>query len=255
MNLKRIFVPFLIIACFIFSGYLFYQQSHAQTAVTTISGKFYRLEILATNGQAGITAINSASINDFGTVAFNTNGAGLFTADGRNPLRNIAGGDIRAPQINNNNLIITRAVASGPNTGTLVRRDTNLPNSPITIIAGEASTALPDFTTTNDFPSINNIDQAAFSVFDAGLNQTQVVTGIRPSFSRATVIPGALAQTFPIVADNGNVLIRSGVNTTPATQFIRLFPNYNLTGTSPSIASGANFDGIGQRPICAKIRV
>lgn len=164
---RRSLTALVVFLCFVFFGYINFHISHGQTAVTTISGKFYRLEVLATNGMSGITTINSSSINDFGTVAFNSTGAGsgLFTADGRTPLRNIAGGNIRAPQITNNNHVVFRSQAgAGLSTGTLVRRDTNLSGSPETVIAGESATAFPDFQVIGDFPSINNNIQAAFSV-------------------------------------------------------------------------------------------
>lgn len=96
MNLKKTLTILAITTFLMFFGYLTFQTGQAQTAVTTISGKFYRLEVLATNGMSGITTINSSSINNFGTIAFNAPSAGLFVADGRNPLRNITGGDVRA---------------------------------------------------------------------------------------------------------------------------------------------------------------
>ena len=76
MNLRRTVAALVVFSSILVFSYLISQTSHAQTAVTTISGKFYRLEILATNGMSGITAINSSSINDFGTVAFNAVGGG-----------------------------------------------------------------------------------------------------------------------------------------------------------------------------------
>jgi uncharacterized repeat protein (TIGR01451 family) len=216
--------------------------------VTTISGKFYRLEVLATNGMSGITTINSSSINDFGTVAFNAPSAGLFVADGRNPLRNIAGGDVRAPQITNSNHVIYRATSFPVNTGTLLRRDTNLSGNPLTIIAGESSTSFPDFSVISDFPSINNNLQAGFSAITT-VGQVRTVTGIRPSFNQQPVSPaGALFDAFPVVADNGNVVLRTGANGAPANQNIILYPNYNLSGVAITIAAGANFNALGRRP-------
>lgn len=238
----------VIIMGLVFFGYLSFQTSHAQTAVTTISGKFYKLEVLATNGISGITTINSSSINDSGTVAFNTANAGLFIADGRTPLRNITGGDVRAPQITNNNQVIYRATSFPVNTGTLLRRDTTVSGNPATIIAGESSTAFPDFSVISDFPSINNSLQAGFSAVTT-VGQVRTVTGIRTSFNQQPVSPsGALFDAFPVVGDNGNVVLRTGANGASANQNVILYSNYNLSGTPINIAAGANFNALGRRP-------
>ena len=118
MNVRRTLAAVALFLCFGFFAYLAFDTSHAQTVVTTVSGKFYRLDVLATNGMSGITTINSSSINDSGTAAFNAIGAGLFTDDGRTPLRNIAGPNVGAPQINNNNHIIYRSTNVGASVGT-----------------------------------------------------------------------------------------------------------------------------------------
>lgn len=239
-----------LISCLIVAGYLRFQTTQAQTAVTTISGKFYRFEILATNGMSGITTINSSSINDFGTITFNTTGGGLFTADGRTALKNIASGDVRAPQINNTNQVIYRAF-TGPlvSTGTLLRRDTNLPGNPFTTIAGESSTAFPDFQVISDFPSLNNNTQAAFSALST-TSQMRIVSGLRPSFNQLPVTPtGGLLDAVPVVADNGYIVLRTGANGAPANQRILLYTNYNLSGSPITIETGAtDWSELGRRP-------
>src|SRR5436190_4380308 len=259
MNVRRSLTALVVFSSILFSCYLISQTSHAQTVVTTNSGKFYKLEILATNGMSGITTIDSSSINDFGTVAFNTTGGGggLFTANGRTPLLNIIGPDVNAPQINNYNHVVYRTNPPGQQagSGTLLRRNTNLANFPLTEIAGENGTAHPDFGNINLWPSINNNPtnpsnpQVAFSGFIPDPNaQTQVVTGIRPALNRQAVVPGNVVETFPVVADNGAVVLRTGLDANPALQIIRLYQNYNLTGTPVTIAAGSNWNGLGKRP-------
>ena len=135
-NLKLIFIALTILGCFVLAGVFHFQQSQAQTSTTTISGKFYKLDVLATNTQLGVASIlPGASINDNGLVAFGGTNS-LFTADGISPVRNIRTGNFAdAVQVNNSNLVIARSFTA-PISNTLFRIDTNQQPAAATIIAG-----------------------------------------------------------------------------------------------------------------------
>lgn len=69
-NRKLILCAAIVIAVAISLG-LFLKKGDAQTSPTTISGKFYKYDIIAKDGDDGVATIASApSINDQGTVAF-----------------------------------------------------------------------------------------------------------------------------------------------------------------------------------------
>ena len=70
-KLKLTIIAVTILGCFVLAGIFHFGQSQAQTSVTTISGKFYKLDVLATNVSLGVANISpGASINDNGRVAF-----------------------------------------------------------------------------------------------------------------------------------------------------------------------------------------
>ena len=89
-NLKSSLIIATVFVCFVLVGIFQFQRSQAQTTFTTISGKFYKLDLLATNTSLGVTSISpGTSINDNGLVAFSTtsiSGGALLTADGINPV-------------------------------------------------------------------------------------------------------------------------------------------------------------------------
>lgn len=102
-NLKSAFIALTIVGCFVLAGVFHFQQSHAQPAVTTISGKFYKLDVLATNAQLGVAQLSGEpSLNDKGLVAFSdTNN--VWVADGISAVRTVrSGSNFGTPvQINN----------------------------------------------------------------------------------------------------------------------------------------------------------
>lgn len=86
-NSKLIFIASTILVCFVLAGVFYFHKSQAQTSATTISGKFYKLDILATSTSSE-SLLPGASINDKGVVSF-SGGGGLHTANGVNPVRTI----------------------------------------------------------------------------------------------------------------------------------------------------------------------
>ena len=112
-NLKSIFIVLTILGCLVIAVVFYLRTTQAQV-ITSISGKFYKLDVLATNTSLGIASIfPGASINDNGKVAFvGTNN--LYTADGITPVRTINSGIFDSGvQINNTNQLINRNVTSG----------------------------------------------------------------------------------------------------------------------------------------------
>jgi uncharacterized repeat protein (TIGR01451 family) len=252
-NLKLILITLTILGCFALVGIFCFQPSQAQTSTTTISGKFYKLDILATNTQLGIANLfPGASINDNGVVSF-TGTSGLFTADGITPVRTIRLGNyIGATQINNNNLLIARQLITNPGPPSqtyqfLSRFDTNQPTSPATVMAGVLAPGFNDFAdiSASSF-GLNNNGQPVFSATALNNTDRQLVTGIRTTFNRQTLSNTALTIQ-PMIADNGNVVVRAGnTNTSP----IRMYSN-NLTNPAPvdiATVSPTTFSELGQSP-------
>ncbi|MFL6579242.1 MAG: hypothetical protein ACJ8G2_00745 [Burkholderiales bacterium] len=63
-----------------------------------------------------------------------------------------------------------------------------------------------DFAAIRPHPSLNNNGQVTFSGQEKITFSNILITGIRPTFSKA-----ALAQPVqPMIADNGNVVVRAG---------------------------------------------
>lgn len=245
-NLKPVFIALTILICVVLAVVFYLQTTQAQV-LTSISGRFYKLDVLATNTQLGIASIfPGASINDNGVVAFSgTNG--LFTANGINAIRTIRSNSFfdAGVQINNSNHLIARNVIASDSQQFLNRYDTNLPTPPETTIAGVNGVGLNDFAdiSSSSF-GLNNSSQAVFSATDLNNTDRQLVTGLRTTFNLAN-----LSTTFltirPVVADNGNVVVRAG-NT--STSPIRLY-NYALTAPIDIATVGpTTFSSLGQSP-------
>jgi len=108
---KFALITIVSLVCFILAGLVYFQKTQAQTAVTTISGKFYKLDVLATNTSLGIANIfPGASINDNGLVAFSAF-EGVWIANGIVPVRNVTeftGMFESTVQINNSGFLALR---------------------------------------------------------------------------------------------------------------------------------------------------
>jgi uncharacterized repeat protein (TIGR01451 family) len=242
-NLKSTFIALTIIGGFVLTGIFYFQRSQAQTSTTTISGKFYKLDVLATNTQLGVAQLfGGPSINDNGLIAF-TGTNTVFTANGIDPVRNVRSGSNFGGfvQVNNSNLVIARSSVL-PNTQTLFRIDTNQQSNPATIIAGANLGGFNDFAAIHPALSLNNSGQPVFPA-NSTTNVQQLVTGIRTTFNQINI--NSAASLNPMVADNGNIVVRAGGTSGDP---IRLY-NYALT-TPIDIAtvSATTFSALGQSP-------
>jgi uncharacterized repeat protein (TIGR01451 family) len=233
--------------------------SQAQGGPTVISGKFYRFDVVAAQGQGGLTDVRqSPSINDNGVVAFTAltpTGTSVFLSDvsGATP-RNITSNFMAtnrtftpSPQINNLNQVIAHdlAVDAQGNHHLMRRWDGNATNpQPPTIIAGANLLNLNDFFAIYPFAGINNNNEAAFNAETVvGAQATEdLVTGIRPNLTKLP-LPNAAAALRPMVSDNSRVLVRAGgLPTHPI-----LLYQYNLTNPV-SIASSPTNTALGRSP-------
>jgi hypothetical protein len=241
----------LIISVFFVTGLFYLERGFAQSSVATISGRFYKFDVLAAPGTASITNVNAGpSINDSGLVAFTGNtaaGSIVFTADGRNPVRVIRGAVSGTTwggfvQINNSNFLIGQSFISSVGGNTITRFDTNPSTPTSTIIAGANLVGFNDFTSIYPPVSINNNSQAAFNALNGTNNN--LVTGIRTTFNQVT-LPNAANTLRPMVADNGRVILRAGGNSTDP---IRLY-EYNLSlPVDIATVSPNTFASLGQSP-------
>lgn len=68
----KLLIVSLVVVCLATFGIIYFANlSEAQTVPPSISGKFYKFDLVAQQGQNGIDFLSDlVSINDFGTVAF-----------------------------------------------------------------------------------------------------------------------------------------------------------------------------------------
>jgi len=232
----------ILVILLIFTAIFQLQRSQAQAVVTTISGKFYRFDLLASNSSLGVAQLfNGPSINDNGVVAF-TGTNFLYTADGINPVRNVFSGPFQNNvHINNNKLVMTYSFAT-PNVHFLRRFDTSVNPATSTIVAAINPPTFNDFATIYPSSSLNNSGQPVFSALTG--SNPQLITGVRPTFSNLT-IAGSGSFLRPAIADNGSIVARAGSNSNAP---IRLY-NYALTTTTDiAVVSPTTFSSLGQSP-------
>jgi hypothetical protein len=103
-------------------------SSDAQT-LSTISGRFYKFEILATSASLGFTLRPETSINSKGIVGFAADQR-LYSADGLNPVRTLANQTGASTysgglQVNENDQLLGWVFSSTSGSTRLVRYDTN----------------------------------------------------------------------------------------------------------------------------------
>ena len=258
MNFKRIVsLSLLLLLIGLSVTLLVFRKGYAQS-VQVISGKFYKFDVIAVDGQPTLTSVFPApSINDNGAVSYvgrtppaggavyvsaNLNSAPLQLnpALGGNSNRILIGNT----QITNGNQVITKESVTNttPQQQFLRRFNGNVQDSSVIIAAANGVGGFNDFDDIWVGIALNNADQAAWNARKGG-NNNFLVTGFRPTFSQL-LLSNASNTLRPMVADDGRVVVRAGGLTTDP---ILLYP-YNL-GAPTSIASSATgFTTLGQSP-------
>jgi uncharacterized repeat protein (TIGR01451 family) len=252
MNLRRVLFV-LIVLTIVFSSVQFFLR-HTNAQAGPAPPLFYDLDVVAVNGQNGLTGLFAApSINDKGVVAMSgrTTGGAILISDlvgsSHNIIPNLANPTrfFSGPvQIDNNNNVLSQEFVSGtsPAINFLRRSDGNGINLS-TVIYGANGTGLNDFDAISPNPSTNNVNQVAFNA-TIGSSTTNLITGVtRPAFNRAQLANSG-ASLRPMIADDGRVVVQAGGATTDP---ILLYEN-NLA-SSNGIASSVNgFTAMGQSP-------
>jgi uncharacterized repeat protein (TIGR01451 family) len=249
MSLRRIIVA-LVLSTLLGASLFFLRGSHAQTGNPSLSGRFYRLDVIATNAQGTIVQVNPGpSLNDAGLVGLSAQGSGtnggLYTGDGINALRTIRFQAFTAysgsVQLTNTRLLLAQSLNTSTSAQFLSRFDLSQTTPPATIVAGANVAGFNDFNSLSTFASLNNNGQPAFGAVN-GVNNN-LVTGIRTTFSQVTLPPPSV-NLRPMVADTGEVIVRAGAASDP----IRLY-NYALsTFTDIATVSANTFSVLGQSP-------
>jgi uncharacterized repeat protein (TIGR01451 family) len=258
MNFKRIVsLSLLSILISLFVALIVSHTGYAQS-LQVISGKFYKFDVIAVDGQPTLTNVFAApSINDNGAVSYvgRTTGFGgaVYVSQNLNsaPLQlnpALAGNVNRIvtgfTQITNGNQVITKENVTNttPQQQFLRRFNGTVQDSSVIIAAANGVGGFNDFDDIWTGVALNNADQAVWNARKVG-NNNHLVTGFRPTFNQVTLL-NASNTLRPMVADDGRVVVRAGGLTTDP---ILLYP-YNL-GAPTSIASSATgFTTLGQSP-------
>jgi uncharacterized repeat protein (TIGR01451 family) len=220
--------------------------SHGQAPQSVFSGKFYKLDVIAVDGQPGLTNLFAApSINDKGAVSFvgRTGGFNVHISDTPGTFRTLNPGGTVNPisgssQITNTNQIVALETITGLNQQLLRIWDGNTTNSS-TVVAGSTA-AFNDFARILPNPSINNNGRPAFSAQERNTFQQLMVAGTRTTGFNQVNLAHPLK---PMVADDGRVVVRGG---NLAASPILLYPA-NL-GAPVIIASAPDFTVLGDAP-------
>ena len=250
MSLRRVIALLVLLATV--SIVIVMRTSQAQSGVTVISGKFYKLDVVAAVGQQSLADIfGSSSINDKGIVSFvgttpNVANGQIFASNVPGPFRSISFGAFFSGnvQINNADQVVTlnTIVSTTPQRNHLRRWDANATNSTVIIATAREPANPTDFDQIYASPTINGSNQVAFNA-RRGNTTNELATGSTPTFSEAPFL-NAAGTLRPMVADDGRVVVRTGGRGSDAI----LFYNYNLTGPV-AIASGTTgFTSLGQSP-------
>lgn len=224
--------------------------SRAQSGPTIISGKFYKMDIVAAVGQQSLVDLfGSPSINNKGIVSFvgttsNAAGGQIFASNVPGPFRSISfsaafSGNV---QINNADQVVTlnTVLSTTPPRNYLRRWDANATNSSVIIATAREPINPTDFDQIYGNPTINGSNQAAFNT-RRGNTTNELATGSTPTFNEAPYL-NAAGTLRPMVADDGRVVVRTGGRGSDAI----LLYNYNLTAPV-AIASGTTgFTSLGQ---------
>lgn len=250
MSFRRVIGLLAVVA--IVSVIIATRVSRAQSGPTIISGKFYKLDIVAAVGQQSLADIfASPSINSTGIVSFvgttsNAANGQIFASNVPGPFRSISfsGAFSGNVQINNVNQVVTlnTITSTSPPRNYLRRWDANATNSSVIIATAREPINPTDFDQIYGSPTINGSNQAAFNA-RRGATTNELATGSTPTFSEAPYL-NAAGTLRPMVADDGRVVVRTGGRGSDAI----LFYNYNLTSPVSIASSTTGFTSLGQSP-------
>jgi len=250
MSLKRIVALFTLLAvvCIV----IVTRTGWAQSGPVIISGKFYRLDVVAAVGQQGFTNIfGASSINNTGVVSFI--GSTSTGANGQ-IYKSSTAGDLSAisftaifsgnVQINNVNQVVAHEsiLTTTPPRNFIRRWDANSTNSNVIIATARNPQTPTDFDQIYANPTMNSSNQAAFNV-RRGNTTNELATGFTPTFSEAP-FQNAAGTLRPMVSDDSRVLVRAGGK---GSDPLLLYP-YNLTSPVAIASSTNGFSAVGQSP-------
>ena len=217
---------------------------------TPIPGKFYSYDIVAKNGQLGLTGMGlQPSINDYGQIAFvgqSGGGESIWVGDGVSAPRNINPGFLNPGriffgaglQINNLNKVAAqeRLVGNSVPTSSLRIWDASATDSFVYVArAGLGQTYDAIF----GFASLNATGEAASGAL-IGVQRYAVKGTATPPVQ----FPLTGGSPQPMIADDGRVVIRTG--TSPANYRIALLEP--SLGTSTTIADAGLFSSLDNAP-------
>jgi VCBS repeat-containing protein len=220
-----------------------------------------RFDIVAAASDLGLTGIGEKpSINDFGVVAFvgkfdpsAPRPESIFISDGGLVTDISPSTTFRyepAVQINNSNQIISRGSTNFTNSllNSLFLWDGNAQDSQTRIASGIPGRIAPifEFDAVFGFPAVNNAGEPVFSanIASGGNSDNFLVTPANGGFNQVELgIP-----LRPMIADNGQVIVRSGqFGGGPATETLSLY-DAQLTSKQDIAIIGAGFSELGLSP-------
>jgi len=262
-----VLVSFVILLVCI-SGLKLFEIAEAQTSPASISGKFYKFDLVAQQGQNGINGLsNLISINDSGTVAFTGHSASVPSGFLQQIFSHKINGQVTAIttptlpdgtdwrafgsiQINNSEQIIAkhqrRKTGEFGGFAQEVRRwDGNAFESGVLIADGDTdSNSSASFFTILDATSQNNSGQAVMFAGEHTTGNTVLAVGAKPNFSTA-IVNDFNSQAKPMIADNGSVVVKGDAfAATP----LRLYSQNLSTITDIATVSTTTFSSLGFAP-------
>jgi hypothetical protein len=248
MTIRRMMMFSLALFAFV---YLLSQswESQAQATPSIISGKFYKLDVIAASGESPLTTVLAApSINDNGLVSFAGNTTNnvrhVFISEAPAFWRSVRQTNLMIggnTQINNSNQIVAHDTDAAQRM-VLNIWDGNTSDSPTIAAGANGGGGFNHFARFHPNQSLNNNGQLAFSGQERITNTNLLITGTRfdPNFSQ-TALPAGL---HPMLADTGNLVVRAGSLTTSP---IRLY-NYSLSSFTDIATTAMGFTALGARP-------
>lgn len=228
-------------------------------AEETVSGKFYRFEVVGAAGVANMTGVPlyGPSINDRGNVVFvatTAAGRSLFISDlgaaspreiGQSNSLSLPGGIA----INNAQHVIARETSIPPNTSTWLRDYDGAPPGPYTnTVVAQAGLAFNnDFYAIKDGAAISESGAVAFSGTTKDTYLPVLIKGQRTdTFYTATLLSTPTPPVQPMMTRDGRVVVRAGGAANHPIRLYNTFLNdfvtiadsgdYNVLGLSPAVS-------------------